>query len=224
MPRNIDLVSVSNKVLQSRGKLVKIDFTVNQKRLEAFVPDDQLFVAVKDILLNREYEYLPDFELINFRNKIVVDAGAHVGLFSLVASNFAKKVVSIEPHPMNFNLLRINRILNKSKNIMLVNKALWSKQAVLNLYEGAHTGSHSVIQRRVYAKNCLVHSMTLRDVIGEFGKIDLLKLDVEGGEFEIIGKTAKDVMRSIECICAEIHLDAGHANQIVDSLTSYDSE
>jgi FkbM family methyltransferase len=216
----IDLVSITNRVFHSRGNLLKIDFTVDQNKMRVFVPDDQLFLAVKDILLNREYEYLHDFELANFRNKIVVDAGAHVGLFSLVASSFAKKVVSIEPHPFNFNLLRINKVLNNAENIVLINKALWSKQEILNLYEGSHGAAHSVIQQRDCAKKYPVQSTTLKEIIDEFGEVDLLKIDVEGSEFEILGKIGTDILKYIKCITAEIHLDMGNANHIVDFLTS----
>ena len=214
-----DMVSVSNRILHSRGNLVKINFTVNQNELEAFVPDDQLFVAVKDILLNREYEYLSDFELVNFRDKLVVDAGAHVGLFSLVASNFAKEVVSIEPHPVNFNLLRINTIINNAENIVSLNKALWYEEASLNLYEGTHTASHSVIQQTTSTKKYPVNSVTLEEIIDKFGKVELLKMDIEGGEFEIFRRINEDILGNIKCICAEIHLDKGDVNQIVDSLT-----
>ncbi len=109
--------SLSNCILRCKGNIVRVNFEVDGKGFEVFVPDDQLFGAVKDILLNRVYEYLPDFELTNFNGEVIIDAGAHVGLFSLIASVFAKKVISIEPHPINLSLLRINKLINNVGNM-----------------------------------------------------------------------------------------------------------
>jgi FkbM family methyltransferase len=62
--------------------------------------------------------------LNKFKGKRVVDAGAHVGLFSLAASTFAKEVISLEPHPVNFKLLQLNLEINNTRNIISINKAL----------------------------------------------------------------------------------------------------
>lgn len=141
-----DVIRVMNRVLRVKGNLDKINFVVDGRMFEAFVPDDQYFIAIKDILLNREYEYIPEFELLNFKGKRVVDAGAHVGLYSLVASVFAKEVISIEPHPLNFRILEINKMVNKAENISTLNKALWFEKTTLELHEGTHTGAHSILQ------------------------------------------------------------------------------
>jgi hypothetical protein len=162
----MDIVSVANRVLRAKGNLLNIGFEVNGKFYQAFVPDDQLFVAIKDILLNREYEYLPEFELNKFDGKRIVDAGAHVGLFSLVASNFAKEVISIEPHPVNFKLLQLNLEINNTRNVIPINKALWSKSGTLTLYEGEHTGAHTVLKdagnKKFNVSSIRTHCKTLR--------------------------------------------------------------
>lgn len=214
------LTKLSNWVLRCKGNLVKINFEVDEKQFKAFVPDDQLFGAVKDVLLNRVYEYLPDFELTNFNDEVIIDAGAHVGLFSLIASIFAEKVISIEPHPMNFGLLKINKMINDVENIILLKKALWYKKAMLNLYEGDHTGSHSVTQRKDQVKSYSVHAVTLEEVINKLGEVGLLKMDIEGGEFEVFKHVEKDLLDGIKCMSVEIHTKAGDPNQIINVLSS----
>jgi hypothetical protein len=52
-----------SRCLGARGKTLKVNFDVEGKRFQAYVPDDALWGPVKDILLNREYEYAPEFEL-----------------------------------------------------------------------------------------------------------------------------------------------------------------
>ena len=66
----MDIVSVANKIFRAKGNLLNIKFEVNGKLYNVFVPDDQLFGAIKDVLLNREYEYLPEFELNKFEGKV----------------------------------------------------------------------------------------------------------------------------------------------------------
>lgn len=215
----VSILSIVNKILHVRGNLLNIEFSIKDKNMSrvfrAFVPDDQLFVAIKDVLLNREYEYLPEFELNRFYGKKVVDAGAHVGIFSLVASAFAKEVISIEPHPVNFKLLQLNLGINNAQNIILINKALWSESKTLTLYEGGHTGAHTVLNpQNTSNKKFNVSSMSLGDITAEFGEIGLLKMDIEGGEFEVLSKLDSKILENVRNIVAECHLEAGDISQL----------
>lgn len=209
----MNIVSIANKIFHTKGNLLKVNFEVNRKLYEVFVPDDQLFIAIKDILLNREYEYLPEFELNNFERKRIVDIGAHVGLFSLVASRFAREVIALEPHPVNFKVLQLNLQINNIQNVIPINKALWLESKTLTLYEGRHTGEHTII-KSTDNKKFSVSSTTLRDIIDEFGKIDLLKMDIEGAEFEVLNKLSSKVLKNIKNIVAECHLEAGDINYL----------
>ncbi|MGB9778751.1 MAG: FkbM family methyltransferase [Candidatus Bathyarchaeales archaeon] len=213
----MNIINIANKVLRAKGNLLNINFEVNGKLYNAFVPDDQLFGAIKDILLNREYEYLPEFELSKFDGKSVVDAGAHVGLFSLLASTFAKKVISLEPHPVNFKLLQLNLNTNGIRNVIPINKALWSESKNLTLFEGEHTGAHTVL-KNVNNKRFNVSSTTLSEIIDEFGEIDLLKMDMEGAEFEVLNKLNGKIAANIKNMIVECHLEAGDIGQLEMSL------
>jgi tRNA G37 N-methylase Trm5 len=55
---------------------------------------------------------------------IVVDAGANIGIFTLLAARKAKLVIAVEPDPENFEYLKRNVRLNRAENVVLVNKAL----------------------------------------------------------------------------------------------------
>jgi hypothetical protein len=81
---------------------------------QAYIPSSELWVAVKDVLIFEVYECLPDFRLSwgLDQDSLLVDAGAHAGLFSLKASPFCRKVVAIEPNPANYRLLQTNIRLN----------------------------------------------------------------------------------------------------------------
>ncbi len=56
------------------------------------------------------------------RHGTVVDIGAHIGLFSLLASTalHATRIVSVEPDPLNFELLAENISANRVEGATLV--------------------------------------------------------------------------------------------------------
>lgn len=203
-----------------KGRIIKIDFSVENKHFECYVPDDQYWISIKDILLNREYEFLPEFELRKFKGKLVVDAGSHVGIFSLVASVFAKKVVSIEPHPINYKLLEINKIKNNCKNIVTINKALVGRRTKkIKIYSKDLTSS-ATIKYENAGENTgyYVPTITLQEIVETYGKIDLLKIDVEGSEFNIFKELSKETLNKIKAIVGEIHLEYGELHPIINIL------
>ena len=61
----------------------------------------------------------------------VVDVGAHIGLYTLIASNrvgSSGKVFAIEPDPMNFEILVQNIRLNNLENVLALNYAAYSEE------------------------------------------------------------------------------------------------
>lgn len=188
-----------------KGNILNIGFSVNEKHFQAYVPDDQGFVGIKDVLLNREYEYLPKFELSNFKGKRILDVGAHVGLYSLLASAFAKEVIAIEPHPINYHLLRINMIRNDVKNVICVRKALWYQKENTFLFDANASSSYSLFPDIVSGLGHYVGTITLEEVVDCFGDIDLMKIDIEGAEFTIFEKLEKSILSRIHHIVFEVH-------------------
>jgi FkbM family methyltransferase len=208
--------SVIQLVLKPTGEVIKVRFSVDDKRFTAFVPDDNIWIAIKDVLLNREYEFLPEFELYNFTGGVIVDAGAHVGLFSLVASAFAERVIAIEPSQVNYHLLMLNLLTNNIGNVVPVNKALYHHKGKLRLFEGSHTGAHSLIGSSNRFEE--VETITLEEIVDYYGSIDLLKIDIEGEEFELFNHIDLETLNCIKMIVGEIHLQHGDIGSIVNKL------
>ena len=64
---------------------------------------------------------------------IVVDVGAHIGLYTIIASKrvgLSGKVFSIEPDPVNFEILGKNIRINHLENVVALNYALILKKAI----------------------------------------------------------------------------------------------
>lgn len=74
-------------------------------------------MSLKGVLIKREYEYLPHFELANLRGFTVIDIGAHVGLYSLVTLTYANHDVSVSHTPLNFELLKVKYAINSVNGV-----------------------------------------------------------------------------------------------------------
>lgn len=190
------------RVVGNKGSIRRITFEENFRTFDCLVPEQSLWGAVKDNLILSEYErcgiQLPDF------NGTVVDAGAHVGLFSLRAAPYASSVIAIEPHPMMAKLLKLNLRTNAIQNVAVLQKALWGLEGEVILETRAY-GVPSVATG-MEAAGDWVETVTLEQLIDLSGPIALLKLDIEGAEFEVISRARSSALSNVQAIVAELHL------------------
>jgi len=84
-----------------------------------------------------EFKVRKLIEKLAREGKIIIDIGAHIGKYSIIASkiNPNAKIYAIEPEKDNFNLLNKNIKLNKVKNIFPIKVALSDKKGVARLYK-----------------------------------------------------------------------------------------
>ena len=162
--------------------------------------------AFANVWVLKEYE-IEGFEIVE--DDVIIDIGAHVGLFALFASlNLHKgKIISIEPHPKNFNLLKENISNNKFHNIEVINKAVTNRSKSLELFvnpfddsaHSIHGDGNNTIQ---------IKGIALTEVMQENGisKCDMLKMDCEGAEFEILESLSDEELLKIDKICLEYHI------------------
>lgn len=126
------------------------------------------------------------FKKIIKSGMIIVDIGAHIGYFTRLFASLTCKtgaVYAFEADPENFSLLAKNT--RHFKNIKLCPQAVSAKSGSINFYHSEDkTGCHSVIPADFRQKKITVPAITLDDFIQEknINKIDLIKMDIEGGE------------------------------------------
>jgi FkbM family methyltransferase len=190
------------RLLGDRGRVRSIAFREGGREFSAEVNEDSLWGSVKDNLLIGEYER-SGISLADVRG-VVVDAGAHVGLFSLLASAHARAVVSLEAHPANFALLEANIARNEAGHVEARNRALWSELGRVSFVEGDQSGHGSVLGEE--GRRFEVETETLDSIVETTGPVDLLKLDIEGAEFDVLDRAADETLQQISAIVAEVHL------------------
>jgi len=66
-------------------------------------------------------------------NATIVDIGANIGCFSLLAARTASRVIACEPHPKNLDLLKKNIVLNNVQNVEIVAHAISGKDGAAPL-------------------------------------------------------------------------------------------
>ena len=159
------------------------------------------FCAYKDVLVCREKNYDPGIS--DFSPRVIVDAGAHIGMASI---SFARRypraaIVAIEPEPRNFAALLRN--VAPYKSIVPVQAALWKQdgEVCLGASDVHPKGAFEVRERG----QSPVRAITVRTLMREQGIhfIDLLKLDIEGAEKEVF--EACDWIESVRIIAIELH-------------------
>jgi FkbM family methyltransferase len=116
----------------------------------------------------------------------VLDIGANVGYFSLIAAHrvgAAGKVYAFEPGPDNFEVLKRNIEINRFENITAVRKAVGDQSKTVMLTLAEDSDQHSLFDPpHVAATGRIpVECIALDDFLE--GKVpDVIKLDVEGNE------------------------------------------
>lgn len=138
----------------------------------------------------------------------VVDIGAHIGIFSVMASRLSEggKVLAFEPEASNYRLLERNIILNSAPNLNAFNKAVTSSGDDVRLHiSNENKGAHSLLGNGNSFQQ--VSSTTLPGIIDtlEGNNINLLKLDCEGSEYGILLNTSPQYLSRIDKIIMEVH-------------------
>ena len=143
--------------------------------------------------------------------RCVVDVGANVGMFSIRMSEITRRVIAYEPFPENFAWLERN--VGTRSNVTPICKAVAGKPGILRLYlpiNDALSGVYSSFQEMggLMSKSFeKVPAITLDQLFAEHAidRCDLLKIDVEGQEYDILYATSDTSFERIHRIHGEYH-------------------
>lgn len=154
-------------------------------------------------------------------NGVIIDFGAHIGSFSILAATLKPdaKIYSYEPCAENMEVFEQTIARNKLGDHISANiKAVWGKEEeVIQIYFGDETAfgkehrfncSHFAgwgrtdIDKKFDIETESLHSILTKNKIE---KVDVLKVDCEGVEYEVFKKSSKEDLQKIEIIVGEYH-------------------
>lgn len=152
---------------------------------------------------------------------VIVDAGSNIGLATLYFRMAYPKasIVALEPDPIAFRRLQINT--RRWPGIVLRNVALAADEGRRVFYRSAETWTSSLLASESWTSTddvtpidqvaIQVQARTLESLMAELDidRIDVLKLDVEGAEWEILPVLGGP--ERIGAIVGELHWDVDSA-------------
>jgi len=180
------------------------EFTLTPRGFDHMIhlrPKTSDLCAYRDVLIYKTKHYDP--RIPNFSPKVIVDAGAHIGMASI---GFARaypqaKIIALEPEPENFNALVRN--VAPYPLIVSMQAALWKEDGIISL------GSSTIHPKGAFqimdGGPIRVRSVTMGSLMRENGIVfvDLLKLDIEGAEKEVFESC--DWTQRVGVIAVELH-------------------
>ena len=174
-----------------------------------------LYGKYKKISIANKYTFFidSDFAFSNFENwssghnkgfaklleisknkKVVFDIGAHIGLCTLPLSNLATKIFSFEASPSNIKYLKKHLKINKNTNVNVVPYLVGRENLKsVNFYNVDNgSGIPSIVNLRIKKKNLNISDLKVEQIFLDDYVIkkslipDVLKIDVEGAEFNVL--------------------------------------
>ena len=172
-----------------------------QVRLRTNTPD--LDVAISS-LSGKEYDHIK-----LSAPKTIVDAGANIGTSSIFfATKYpGARIFAIEPEAGNFELLKENT--KNFRNIVPIRAAIWGEdctRTIQNRFTGHWGYTVSETTNRIESTGQEINCVTMKSLIKEYGieSIDLLKMDIEGGEKDVL-ENAQGWIDRVDTITVELH-------------------
>jgi FkbM family methyltransferase len=150
-------------------------------------------------------------------DSVFIDVGANQGEFTLFAAKRVPRgrVVACEPMPQLYEQLRGNLALNKCANVTALNCGCGDVAGERELYTSrvdALNQSHNEGLASIFASArrdtavARISVRTLDDIAAELNleRVDLIKVDVEGAEFQVVRGAAQLIERHKPALVLEV--------------------
>lgn len=148
---------------------------------------------------------------IELNNQVIIDCGAHYGIYSVffAIASLSSEVISVDPIDINLLITEINMRLNdKEPNLC--------KCVVANIdgnvnFEDVSNGRIVPSDLKLF-KGVVKPSMRLPSIRKD---ATIVKLDIEGAEYEILPSQI-DEMTQVNSWIVEVHKTKGNPQELVD--------
>lgn len=167
----------------------------------------------------------------------IIDIGANTGIYSLLAARAGdfteqKKILAIEPFPLNYDVLKQNILYNDFKSITIIKCAVSDTSRPAEMYaiedeinymtsvDANRYEMHPEIACNKKVTKIEVQTKTLEEICYEnsLTSIDLLKIDTEGHEGKILRESTLFLEKFKPTILVEV---IGNENaEIINSIAN----
>lgn len=164
-------------------------------------------MALKEVMVDADYEcVLP--RLRHAESPVVLDIGAHIGLFSLwlLKQCPRARIRSVEADPRTYGVLSQNVNRRRAAGALwdACNAAAWEACGELRFSLQGPSMSHKVSNQGDVVVEAVTLSRLLDEAVGPSGMVDLMKVDIEGSE-EAFLCADEGLLRRVRSIVIELH-------------------
>jgi len=182
------------------------------------------FIVTFDTIFDHTEDFAKDTLLAG--GKLFIDAGAHCGMWTLQASKQYDEVIAFEPTKKTAKSLKTNLRSNGIRNVEVIEAALSNKDGFQPFYTwpdgamGNSLYSEPVTYTHDYGfgwKPSMMRTVTLDSL-----DVDptMIKLDIEGAEYDAIFGGVNTIARCRPKLFVEIHRPENE-QKIIDTLPDY---
>jgi len=196
-----------------------------------FPVSEPLYQVFKEIFMEDVYDI--DVLVSNLpSNPVIIDIGANAGFFDVILLSKIEKarILAYEPLQSNAqyfqNIMDINPVLNQSISLFPMG-VTGTEKAELSLFMQASSGNQVVASvfdgfNKDNTTASIFPCISLTKIIesNNLHRVDLLKMDCEGSEYDIFYNTSADVIRKIQRMVIEVH-DVDNEKNNFKNLNAY---
>jgi FkbM family methyltransferase len=159
---------------------------------------------------------------------VVLDIGAFVGWYTLVAARQVGergKVYAFEPDPRNYSLLSENLRVNQlDSQVIRLPKAVSNQAGVQRLFRGGDASQSSLIPSSGDETSIMVPTVVLDEILDRSLQVDVIKLDVDGGEVNALRGMRKTLTRAAPTVKLFVECNPGSLQVAGESAQSLAAE
>ena len=154
------------------------------------------------------------------QNSVVLDMGANIGIFSLYAATCgAKRVIALEPSREAAAVLAENVADNNLSSVIEIRRLAVNDGKELQVSFPVESSVYNKIATSGNTAACdIVPTTTLSSLVNEVGPVDLLKIDIEGGEYAVFQPGTSDASTYPQVGEIRMEYHQGRVNELVQFL------
>jgi len=156
---------------------------------------EEFIHGIKEIFIDNIYK-LP----LRNDSTLILDCGSNIGMSIIYLKKMLPnaKVIGFEPDKTNFNLLEKNIINFNLDNVILINKAVWTKQGRIG-FDNSGSMSSKIDENN---SSNFIETERLKDYLNN--EVYFLKIDIEGAEYQVL-KDIEGNLGNVENLFVEYH-------------------
>ena len=160
---------------------------------------------------------------------VLLDIGAHFGIFSLAAAHFGGRAIAADPSPIATRMIQRQAALNGcADRIRIIQAAVSESDGVAGLLDSGvfSDGYFKVAKDRSKSELTQTPSLTVDSLASQFGDPSHIKIDVEGHEAAVLRSAGATLNRCSPTLFLELHnemiaAEGGDPNAALDLLEHF---